>query len=88
MYGDINPLLGYRHLRQLIDDDCDALIDEGVQTTFYRRLDGVVAMAACSFTATPMAPCGRIPIATVRLRKLGAACPAECVTSLYDDCDG
>jgi subtilisin-like proprotein convertase family protein len=50
--GDVNP--GETEVCNTIDDDCDAMIDEGVQTTFYRDMDGdgfgnpAVTQLACS----------------------------------------
>ncbi|MFY7970401.1 MAG: MopE-related protein, partial [Flavobacteriales bacterium] len=72
-----------------IDDDCDALIDEGVQTTFYRDQDGdgfgnlAVTTQACS------APVGYVSNSTDCNDNNNAVRPTatEVCNTIDDDCD-
>ncbi len=73
-----------------IDDDCDGLIDEGVQTTFYRDQDGdgygnlSVTIQACT------APSGYVSNSTDCNDGNAAIHPGamEICNNIDDDCDG
>ncbi|HNM24075.1 MAG TPA: MopE-related protein, partial [Saprospiraceae bacterium] len=73
-----------------LDDDCDGLIDEGVQSTFYADADGdgygdpALSIQAC----TP--PAGYVPDNTDCNDANGAIHPnaVETCNGLDDDCDG
>ena len=74
-----------------IDDDCDGQVDEGVQLTFYRDLDGdgygnaAVTAQACS------APAGYVTNNTDCNDSNAAVHPGAtelCTNSIDDDCDG
>ncbi|MBK7965339.1 MAG: HYR domain-containing protein [Bacteroidetes bacterium] len=74
----------------LIDDDCDGLIDEGVLLTFYADVDGDGFGDALSSTQACSAPVGYVTDNTDCDDNNAAVNPGatEVCNSIDDDCDG
>jgi len=72
-----------------IDDDCDTSIDEGVQLTFYRDLDGDTYGNAAQTIQACSAPAGYVSNSTDCNDNNAAVRPgaAETCNSIDDDCD-
>jgi hypothetical protein len=75
----------------LVDDDCDSLVDENVTTTFYRDADGDgFGGSASGSTAACTAPAGYVATSTDCNDASATIRPdaTESCNGLDDDCDG
>jgi hypothetical protein len=72
-----------------VDDDCDAQVDEGVKTTFYRDLDGDTYGNAASTVQRCSAPSGYVANSTDCNDNAAAIHPnaTEVCNGVDDDCD-